>query len=160
MITKMTRYTFLLLTQDTEAFLREIQDLGVLDITRSRKSVDAVSAQMFREAETLRREILTIQKCDFDKDERHAALDAELYAALDAEEEKKHWGDWDATKVRALTDAGYRFHYYKVPVKKYNPAWEEQYAIDVIENDGTLEELEGQCREVFEKYFGAVGEWG
>ena len=136
MITKMTRYTFLLLTQDTEAFLREIQDLGVLDITRSRKSVDAVSAQMFREAETLRREILTIQKCDFDKDERHAALDAELYAALDAEEEKKHWGDWDAAKVRALTDAGYRFHYYKVPVKKYNPAWEEQYAIDVIENDG------------------------
>ena len=35
-----------------------------------------------------------------------------------------------------------------------------ELATDVIENDGTLEELEGQCREVFEKYFGAVGEWG
>ena len=31
MITKMTKYTFLLLSSDTEAFLRDIQDLGVLD---------------------------------------------------------------------------------------------------------------------------------
>ena len=30
MITKMTKYTFLLLRSDTEAFLHEVQDLGVL----------------------------------------------------------------------------------------------------------------------------------
>ena len=55
MITKMTKYTFLLLSRDTEAFLREIQELGVLDIQRSRKPVDATSAQLFREAEAIRK---------------------------------------------------------------------------------------------------------
>ena len=136
MIAKMTKYTFLLLTGDTEAFLREIQDLGLLDITRSRKPVDSVSAQLYREAEALRREIQTVEKCDFSADEQHAALSAKLLAAEAAREEKRHWGDWDEAKRRALAQAGYRFHYYTLPVRRFNPAWQEQYPLEVIENDG------------------------
>ena len=64
MITKMTKYTFLLLTSDTESFLREIQDLGVLDITRSRKPVDATSGKLYREAEAIRKEIEIVERCD------------------------------------------------------------------------------------------------
>ena len=104
MITKMTKYTFLLLSSDTEAFLREIQELGVLDITRSRKPVDATSAQLFREAEALRHEIETVEKCDFSRDERHSAIQGKLDAAEAAYAEKKHWGDLDRAKVKALRE--------------------------------------------------------
>lgn len=135
MITKMTKYTFLLLSSDTEAFLREIQELGVLDITRSRKPVDAASGSLWREAEALRREIEAAGRCDFAKDGQHAALTARLGATADALAEKKIWGDVDAAQVKALEQAGYHFHYYTVPVKRYNPAWETQYAMEVIARD-------------------------
>ncbi len=135
MITKMTKYTFLLLSSDTEAFLREIQDLGVLDINRSRKPVDATSGKLYREAEQIRHEIETIEKCDFSRDEQHSALSAKLTAAEAALAEKKHWGDLDAGKVRELRDAGYQFHFHTVPIKKFNPAWLEQYPIAEIDRD-------------------------
>ena len=135
MITKMTKYTFLLLRSDTDAFLHEIQELGVLDITRSRKPVDAASARLFREAEDIRREIETVERCDYSKDAQHTALSAKLNATVSALNEKKHWGDVDAARLAALEQAGYRFHYYTVPDKKFNPAWETQYAMEVISRD-------------------------
>ena len=135
MITKMTKYTFLLLSRETEAFLREVQDLGVLDITRSRKPVDAVSGQLYREAEQIRHEMDTIERCDYSRDEHHGAIAAKLSAAEAALEEKKHWGDLDADKVRALREAGCQLHFHTVPVKKFNPAWMERYAIEEIERD-------------------------
>ena len=135
MITKMTKYTFLLLSSDTEAFLREVQDLGVLDITRSRKPVDAISAQLFREAEDIRHEIDTVEKCDYSHDERHQLLSEKLDAAEAARAEKQFWGDLDPIKVKALREAGCHLHFHVVPVKKFNPAWLEQYAIEIIEQD-------------------------
>lgn len=135
MITKMTKYTFLLLSSDTEAFLREIQELGVLDITRSRKPVDATSAQLFREAEALRHEIETVEKCDFSRDERHSAIQGKLDAAEAAYAEKKHWGDLDRAKVKALREAGCQLHFYTLPLKKFNPAWLDEYPIAEIERD-------------------------
>ena len=135
MITKMTKYTFLLLRSDTEAFLREIQELGVLDIQRSRKPVDAISGQLFREAEQLRKEIETVQQCDFTRDEKHRTLTAKREAAEAALAEKRHWGDLDPAKVKALREAGCQLHFHSVPVKRFNPAWAEQYALEEIERD-------------------------
>ena len=135
MITKMTKYTFLLLSSDTEDFLRRIQELGVLDITRSRKPVDATSGQLYREAERIRHEIETIEKCDFARDERHSAIQAKLDAAEAAFAEKKHWGDLDPAKVKALREAGCQLHFYTLPLKKFNPSWLEEYPIAEIERD-------------------------
>ena len=133
MITKMTKYTFLLLSNDTEDFLREIQELGVLDITRSRKPVDATSGKLYKDAETLRKEIDTIERCDYSRDEEHRSLCAKLSAAEEAHAEKLHWGDLDSAKVNALREAGCQLHFYTVPVKKFNPAWAEQYALAEID---------------------------
>ena len=135
MITKMTKYTFLLMSSDTEAFLRDIQELGVLDVTRSRKPVDATSGKLYREAEVIRKEIETVERCDFSRDEEHHALTGKLAAAEAAHEEKLHWGDLDAAKVRALREAGCQLHFHTVPLKKFNPAWAQQYAIVEIERD-------------------------
>ena len=135
MITKMTKYTFLLLSSDTEAFLNEIQDLGVLDLKRSRKPVDAVSGKLYREAEALRKEIETVAKCDYSRDEKHHTLSTKLDAAQEALAEKRHWGDFDFAQVKALHEAGCRLHFYTLPIKKFNPAWAEQYAIQEIERD-------------------------
>ena len=135
MITKMTKYTFLLLSSDTEAFLQEIQELGVLDIKRSRKPVDAVSGKLFKEAEELRKEIETVARCDYARDEKYHNLSLKLDAAEEALAEKRHWGDLDPVQVKALREAGCQIHFYTVPLKKFNPAWAEQYAIAEIDRD-------------------------
>ena len=40
MVTEMTKYNFILLSGDIEAFLQKLQGVGVVDITRSVKPVD------------------------------------------------------------------------------------------------------------------------
>ena len=44
MIDRMTKYSFVLLSGDAEGFLKELESLGVVDITRSEKAVDEKSA--------------------------------------------------------------------------------------------------------------------
>ena len=44
MITKMTKYSFILLSGESEAFLENLQELGVVDIQLSTKTVDKVSS--------------------------------------------------------------------------------------------------------------------
>ena len=46
MIEKMTKYSFILLSGKTEEFLRRLQELGLVDITRSSKPVDERSAAL------------------------------------------------------------------------------------------------------------------
>ena len=40
MISKMTKYSFILLSEGQEKFLEKLQELGVVDITRSSRPVD------------------------------------------------------------------------------------------------------------------------
>ena len=54
MIARMTRYSFVLLHADKEAFLADLQRLGVVDITRSAKPVDSHSQSLLDSIQSLR----------------------------------------------------------------------------------------------------------
>lgn len=61
------------------------------------------------------------------------------------------------TMLRRLRDRGLTEEEAMARIASQWPVSEKaDRSTDVIGNDGTLEELEGRCREVFEKYFGAV----
>ena len=51
MIDKMTKYSFVLLSGEAESFLKELEELGVVDITRSEKPVDDRSATLSSDVE-------------------------------------------------------------------------------------------------------------
>ena len=53
MITPMTRYSFILLSGEQEGFLSELQELGLVDITRSVKPVDEGTSSLLARAERL-----------------------------------------------------------------------------------------------------------
>lgn len=57
MIKKMTKYTFVVLNSEVDTFLARLQDLGVVDITRSSRPVDAESRAQFELIEHCRRRI-------------------------------------------------------------------------------------------------------
>ena len=52
MIDSMTKYSFILLNGEQEGFLDRLQELGLVDITRSVKPVDAQSTALLTDAES------------------------------------------------------------------------------------------------------------
>ena len=84
MIKKMTKYTFVLFHRDVEGFLSNLMDLGVVDITRSKRSVDAVSKEKFDEIEKCRRLASKLESVhnniieEFEKDKKGYAAPSSL----------------------------------------------------------------------------------
>ena len=55
MVTEMTKYDFILLSGDADAFLRKLQEVGVVDITRSSKAIDEKSETLSSKAGSYRK---------------------------------------------------------------------------------------------------------
>ena len=68
MITKMTKYSFVLLSGEKEGFLEKIQELGVVDITRSVKPVDEHSHEMLAEASKARKVLELLESLNYKDD--------------------------------------------------------------------------------------------
>ena len=92
MIERMTKYSFVLLASQKDEFLQSLQQLGVVDITRSDKPVDDRSAALLAEADVLSREIADIS-AGFDA--HLTDLRASLAELLKERDEIAPWGSWD-----------------------------------------------------------------
>ena len=148
MISKMTKYSFILLSEGQETFLERLQELGVVDITRSSRPVDEKSSALLEKVGRLRTLISKLSAVDCGKDAdaekiRKAAadcsgLDADAFAELAAGtfsrigeieteiqatgrelRERQPWGDFDRESVARLAELGYLFHYYKMGTKSF-----------------------------------------
>lgn len=164
MITRMTRYSFILLSGETRPFLEKLQELGVVDITRSNKPVDAGSSAMFEECSKISSAISALKKTDFSKSPdaeaiAAAAKEADItgdavqiladtraeleklkagYAAAAKETERRHpWGEFDRESLARLAGEGLKVRFYSVSRKKYDPSWEEMYPVCVIDDSGS-----------------------
>ncbi len=130
MIAKMTQYSFILLHGDKEQFLTELQGLGVVDITRSAKPVDSYSQSLLDNIRTLREDISCTEKGMDDTLDGLLAVRDALARDIEA---ARPWGNYDRERLSAFGG----LHYYRVAAKKYDPAWEEQYPIQVVcDEDG------------------------
>ncbi len=161
MITKMTKYSFVLLTGEKEGFLEQLQELGVVDISRSVKPVDQDSSEMLAKATKARKAIEFLEGIDYSKDADAEAI-AKTTADIDgdpvnfiencrtrlsdlqtslanADKQMKArlpWGEYDKQALDRLQDLGYCVHYYCVDAGKFDAAWGELYPLQVVENDG------------------------
>ena len=161
MITKMTKYSFVLLTGEKEGFLEQLQELGVVDISRSVKPIDSDSSVMFHKAERARKTLEFLESIDYSKDtdaeaiakatvniegdpvdfiEECRAKLTELHAALAHAEKQLQatlpWGEYDKKALDGLKDLGYAIRYYAVDAKKFDESWGELYPLQVVSNNG------------------------
>lgn len=137
MIARMTRYDFILLSGETEAFLTALQNLGVVDIERSAKALDAESARMMSEAEALKKRIELLEKEDFSKDSGYAAILDEMALWKKTEAERVPWGEFDPSSLERLAASGAGIRFYCVSRKKFDASWAEQAALEIISDDGS-----------------------
>ena len=149
------------MTEEKEGFLEQLQELGVVDISRSEKPVDSDSSVMFHKAERARKTLEFLESIDYSKDADAEAIAkatvnvegdpvdfieecrtrlAELHIAnANAEKQlntRRPWGEYDKKAVDGLADLGYIVRYYSVDAKKFDETWGELYPLQVVSNDG------------------------
>ena len=149
------------MTEEKEGFLEQLQELGVVDISRSEKPVDQDSHQMLAQASRAKKALEFLEGIDYTKDTDAEAIAkatvtveddpvtfiegcrsriAELGVALaDAEKQMKArlpWGEYDRKAVEGLSDLGYAVRYYCVDKKRFDEAWGGLYPLQVVSEDG------------------------
>ena len=146
MVTEMTKYDFILMSGDADAFLEKLQSVGVVDITRSLKPVDDKSEKLSARAEVYRKalsQLKGVEKAadpgekptDFAVEVMETVRDRETLQARLSQlykdvEELRPWGQFDATSFDRLKENGLKLHFYKA--KAIEPEWKEQYALSEI----------------------------
>ncbi len=150
MVTEMTKYDFILLSGDADAFLEKLQSVGVVDITRSMKPVDEKSEKLSARAEIYRKALSAlkaVEKADnpgrkptdfavevIETVRDKEAIEAQLPQLRKDADELFPWGQFDAKSLERLKDTGLKLHFYKA--KAIDPTWKEQYALSEISNIG------------------------
>ena len=162
MVDKMMKYSFILLSGETEEFLNKLQELGVVDVTRSAKPVDETSAKMLDDLSASKRIALKLEGIDYGKDADKDAiaqaaatavlsenltegaqksfvelleLETAKAAAVKEVRARLPWGDFDKARLDSLDNIGYTVRYYMVPAKKFDENWAEFYPLEVIAQD-------------------------
>lgn len=149
MVTKMTKYSFILLSEQTEGFLNSLQELGVVDISRSLKPIDEQSSEMLAEADRAKKALSILAACkagsekDFKFDgcpvdavletqDRIAEIAAEIAAAKKEIAVRQPWGSFRSEDIHKLESQGLKLRFYSCMKKKFDPSWAEIQPLEVI----------------------------
>ena len=165
MVDKMIKYSFILLSEETDGFLDKLQELGVVDVTRSAKPIDDRSAAILESVGNARRMIAKLEGIDYSKDEDKKAIDqaygktimekdmvegagkafvrlmeleAEKTAAEKEVKTRLPWGDFDKARLQQLETLGYAVRYYKTDRKAFDAQWSELYPLQIISEDKSV----------------------
>ena len=152
MVTEMTKYDFILMSGDADAFLEKLQAVGVMDITRSLKPVDEKSEKLSNRAEIYRKALVALKEVEpaefAEKTYGDIAVNVletvkgkeealSQLAQLDkAHDESLAWGRFNVNDIKRLADLGLRLHFYKAKTSALDPVWKEQYALSEIATEG------------------------
>ena len=145
----MTKYSFILLSEQTEGFLNSLQELGVVDISRSLKPIDEQSSGMLAEADRAKKALSILAACkagsekDFKFDDcpvdavletqdRIAEISAEIAAAKKEIAVRQPWGSFRSEDIHKLESQGLKLRFYSCMKKKFDPSWAEIRPLEVI----------------------------
>ena len=150
MVTEMTKYDFILMSGDMDAFLERLQSVGVVDITRSTKPIDERSEVLSSRAGVLRKALALLKDiepaefaekgaADFASDvietvSEKEAIQARIPLLQKEADDLVPWGRFDKASFDKLKEQGLKLHFYKA--KAIEPEWKEQYALSEISNVG------------------------
>lgn len=150
MIVPMTRYTFLLHAAEAPDFLEHLRELGVVDIT-TLASWQGTEEQEERIAKSKRYLKVSKAMSSFkgagekfrtnaeavtaweESVQRTGELDALISKAEEELKELEIWGDFDKNQITELQKSGIELHYYVTAAKRFFTAWEQAYALQVVE---------------------------
>ena len=149
----MTKYSFVLLNGTQEELLTSLQEIGLVDITRSIKPIDEASQNLKAEIELLDGLIRGLRKADIPEGTVPEFIDGDIVRLAggmlmrysdDTVEIKqlqseisdlRQWGQFDAEVLGELARAGVPVHFHKLSTKAFKPEWAQEYALTVVSQD-------------------------
>jgi V/A-type H+-transporting ATPase subunit I len=158
MIVPMMKYSFLVYHADYLPFLKDLKELGVLHIEVKKHEPTPEIQDQLREYKDILR---TLQRMKVRREDHHVhgaqpPFDngeevLERIDELEQELEKNHhkisnlekeaqqlvpWGDFSPEKIEGLRDKGLKFRFLICRNKNFNPEWEKEYYIEVVNEFG------------------------
>ncbi len=161
MITKMSKYSFIVLNSELEDFLETIKSLGIVDITRSKKEIDSKSKEMMDLSKRYKKMIGLITKIpklyegiepistNFDPETLLDKMESTLQEEIELKEKIKtlnkeysdsiKWGDFNPDDIEMVEKLGYDLHFFAINEKRYQKEWETEFPIKILNNyDGII----------------------
>lgn len=161
MITKMKKLTFLIYYKEYEAFLKRMQELGVLHVqTAQEGSVEPTSEleAKLKQTEHVKAWINRLEAMEAtdvplasdrsaadillhldEMDEARRVKETELQRLRKDEAALLPWGDFDPVRVEGLSDIGYAMGFFVCPERSFNEEWAElYYATEVTREKGKV----------------------
>ena len=157
MIDKMTRYSFILLNGEETAFLEQLQEVGLVDITRSEKPMNEVSMGIAGEIELIDGLIKGLEKVDIPEGTKPVTYTGEgsddllrlangtlmVYAEITSSlkelqqkvEKARVWGSFDKARLETLSAAGVPFHFHVLNAKQFQEQWTKEYALCLVDQE-------------------------
>ena len=158
MIREMTKYSFVIFHNDVPEFLKKLQELGVMDITRSSKPATSTSKQLFSdisrysaslkslnqikkeyaaalsekksEAEVTDAET-AVKKCESLTKQRRE-LKAQIAELSVSYKEALPWGDFNEYTIEKIKSLSLTPHFISLQKKKFDEKLKEQYPLQII----------------------------
>lgn len=161
MITKMTKYSLIVLSSDLDDFLVKLQDLGIMDITRSKKAIDDTSKEMLNLSLRYRTAINKLSKLPKEYAEilpvKTNLSDGELLSTIENTFSLKEemlsevvqlkreyqdalpWGDFSDNDIQRLRSLDFEPHFFTVSSKNFKERWREEFPLHILaETDGKI----------------------
>jgi len=155
MITRMTKYSFVLLSEQTPDFLNRLQDLGMVDINRHEKAVDQHSKDLSDRLSHINQVVMKLGMVAKEKTDkrtepyhedgaallkeatelfsRKESLKTTIFSLADQLKAAEPWGPFTLQDVAKIRNLGYIIHAYVQPARSFDPEWEKQYPLYVME---------------------------
>lgn len=162
MITKMKKLTFLIYYKEYEAFLRRMQELGVLHVQATQEGAVEPTSELedkLRQAARVKSWMARLKFLGAEGDEAQAPggqtedvlerLDATDEARRKAEAEIQRlrkdeaallpWGNFDPQRVSGLAAAGYVMDFFTCPERMFSKEWRDEYnAVEIAHEKGKV----------------------
>lgn len=169
----MTKYSFVIFHKEVDDFLQNLQNLGVVDVTRQHRAIDSYSMDKFEEIARYNaavKSLKSIREAAVQKGvaipsgfeasgdilkvyETKLSLKEELNAALKETKaalfEAQPWGIFTQENFDKIKTAGFIPHFYALSEKRFNPQWEQEYPLHIINTENgkvyfTILQTEGE----------------
>ena len=153
MIDKMTKLSFILLSGEEGSLLKKIQEIGLVDITRSSKPVDRESHELYAQADLIYGVVNALDKVKIpsgtpavpfredlvnftgDMISKYVSTSSSLSSLKEELEDVLQWGVIRSEDLRKLKDLGLKITFHQIKPKGYKIEWEQEYAIKLLSRD-------------------------
>ncbi len=152
----MTKYSFVIFHKEVDDFLKNLQEIGVVDITRQKRAIDSFSMEKFDEIAQYNAAVSSLKRIKAEAVKAKVVIPQEkpsvenlleYYNSLVKNRETyksslfnlrseysaaEPWGTFREENLKDLSDLGFTPHFYSVSKQKYNKEWETLYPIHIL----------------------------